>query len=406
MKKFFKLFVVFFSLCLCLNVRALKYETGELINVGEKATVDTELFTYTDFVFSDEVDSKGNGKIIFSSITNKSTEKIPVSINILLFNENLKNIGFLSYCSDLDYSSDFAQFKIASKQSVPFYINVTKRYFQKDDEKLKDDEIKNAKDVAFYAVLDDNKYCKTGGPTKYRGLTIEEIVSGKVVSNAKKRNDYFKLSVDFVHDVNAWKYVIAIVVVVIVSFVIQGAILNALYKRMHGKTTGLAYLPIGCNYVSMKLAFGNIVGKIYLIAFFVSVLLSFIKIGAIFLSILAIISLISFLIVIVKLITKKYDLLILDPSNKVVPMATEYVVGDNTSTSNNMNNNNNLSTNVYIMNNDVEIQNVQSVPEEKTVDLNYNDNGTSNFFNNSNENTTNNNSNDNNEGSDLTNLFK
>lgn len=306
MKKFVFGLLFVLSLSLLYNVNASSYYKGELIPVNSYATVDTDLFSYNEFIFN-----TNESKITFSGIRNKSSDKIPVSINMLLFDGEKKNIGFLSYCTEYDYSSEFSLKKIASGENLPFYINVTKKYFHKDNEKLKDDEILTAKDVKYVSVLDDNHYCKVGGPTKYKGLTIDEILNGKVNSNAKEKFDLYGFSLDFLGIVDVWKSVIIYGIVILVLLLIQGAILNSLYDRMYLKTSGLSYLPIGSNYISVKLAFGDIIGTIYIIALLGSIALCFVGIGVIFVSLLGIVSSFAFIIDIVKLITKKYDLLLI-----------------------------------------------------------------------------------------------
>ena len=306
MKKLYIFIVMILSLCVCLNVNAQSYKTGELIPVGTSATVDTDLFTYNDIVFNTT-----DGKVKFGSIRNNSNSKVPVSINILLFDKDKINIGFLSYCSTYDYSSDYSQVELGSKAVTPFYINVTKKYFHKEDEKLRDDEIITYNDVSYIAVLDDNHNCNTGGPTKYKGLTIEKILNGEVNSNAKERFDLYSFSVEFLNSADAWKTIIFIVLFILVIMIAQGMVLNALYERMYLKSSGWAYLPIGCNYISIKLAFGDLLGRIYLIAYLGSVLLSFVGIGTVLAILLSLVSTVAFIVVIFKLITKKYDLFLI-----------------------------------------------------------------------------------------------
>ena len=43
---------------------------------------------------------------------------------------NKKNIGFVTYCSDKDYSSNYSGFKLGSgKSNAPFSISVVSKYF-------------------------------------------------------------------------------------------------------------------------------------------------------------------------------------------------------------------------------------------------------------------------------------
>ena len=85
---------------------------------------------------------------------------------------------------------------------------------------------------------------------------------------------------------------------------------------MYAEKTALAYIPITNSYVCVKLAFGKIVSLIYIILFFVSIPLSFAGVGMIFSSLLGVFCSIAFIVVIIKLITKKYDLFYFEPSVK------------------------------------------------------------------------------------------
>lgn len=170
MKKitYYLLIILVFSISL--NVNAEDYKLNTLIPVNTKATVETDKFDYKNFMYDTNIDIKGNASIKFDSIQNNTLSKIAVSINVLLFDENQKNIGYLTYCTDKDVSSNYAGFKLRANQASPFTINVTKRYFV---------EGKTPSDVKFIAVRDENKYCQIGGYSNYNGLTLDEIINGK-----------------------------------------------------------------------------------------------------------------------------------------------------------------------------------------------------------------------------------
>lgn len=159
--------ILFFTIVV--DVRAEDYKVNTLIPVNTVASVETDKFDYKNFVFDSTIDEKGNATLKFEGIQNNTLSKTAISIDVLLFDENKKNIGYLTYCTDKDVSSDNAGFKIRANQIVPFTINVTDRYFV---------EGKAPKDVRFIAVRDENKYCQIGGYSNYKDLTIEEIVSG------------------------------------------------------------------------------------------------------------------------------------------------------------------------------------------------------------------------------------
>lgn len=166
MKKFMFLIVL---LLLPVMVYAEDYDVKTLIPVDTKVSVKTEKFDYNNFVYSSKVDDKGNGLITFESIKNNTVTKQPISINILLFDEGKKNIGFLTYCTDKDLDSGYSGYKLNGNGSANFSINVVSKYFVDN---------MSSKDVKYISVLDENKYCQIGGYDKYNGLTLEEIVNG------------------------------------------------------------------------------------------------------------------------------------------------------------------------------------------------------------------------------------
>ncbi len=172
------------------TVNATNYAVKTLIPVDTVATVGTDLFTYQDFSYQSAVDSKGNAKITFNQIVNRTNSKIPVSIDILLFNSDQKNIGFVTYCTDKDLDSEYNQFKLDKKQSTPFSITVTSRYFatyQYTENSVPKTEKYQAKDVKYIAVLDDNEYCKIGGYDNYKEMKLDEIV--KLTSSGQEGHD-------------------------------------------------------------------------------------------------------------------------------------------------------------------------------------------------------------------------
>lgn len=313
MKRFLKVLLFIFVFFCVANVNAQSYDVGTLIPVNNSATVETDTFTYNDINFNN-YDNSGYRLISFQSITRKSSgnSPIPISINVLLFDSNEKNIGYVTYCSEKDYDGDYSGYTIKSSQSSPFTIKLVKKYFVNKDDTLKSQYTFN--DIAYYSVLDDNHFCKVGGYDKYKGLTLEQINSGEL-SNAKTKKT-FNFS-DIIPSISGGVLVIIIsLLIVFIALFIFGSILNALYKRMYAEKTALAYIPIANSYVCVKLAFGKIVSLVYIILFFVSIPLSFVGIGMIFSSLLGVFCSIAFIVVIIKLITKKYDLFYFEPSVK------------------------------------------------------------------------------------------
>lgn len=167
------LFLLVFSFYV--SVKATSYPVKVMIPIDTVATVQTDSFEYQDFIYNSLLDDNGQATISFAQITNRTKDKIPVSINILLFNEKQENIGFLTYCTDRDWDSDYNKLKLESNQSIPFTIKVTSRYFSYKDEAKK--EKYSAGDVKYIAVLDDNKYCKVGGYDNYTGKRLEQIIN-------------------------------------------------------------------------------------------------------------------------------------------------------------------------------------------------------------------------------------
>lgn len=313
MKRFLKVLLFIFVFFYVANVNAQSYDVGTLIPVNNSATVETDTFTYNDINFNN-YDNSGYRLISFQSITRKSSgnSPIPISINVLLFDSEEKNIGYVTYCSEKDYDGDYSGYTIKSSQSSPFTIKLVKKYFVNKDDTLKSQYTFN--DIAYYSVLDDNHFCKVGGYDKYKGLTLEQINSGEL-SNAKTKT-VFNFS-DIIPSISGGVLVIVIsLLIVFIALFIFGSILNALYKRMYAEKTALAYIPITNSYVCVKLAFGKIISLIYIILFFISIPLSFAGVGMIFSSLLGVFCSIAFIVVIIKLITKKYDLFYFEPSVK------------------------------------------------------------------------------------------
>ena len=283
-------------------VFAQEYELNTLIPVDTVATVHTEKFLYQDFVYGSAVDAKGYGFITFSAIQNNTISKIPISINLLLFDEKQKNIGLLSYCTNKDLDSDYNGLKLSGKQSSPFSIAVTPRYFV---------EGKSSKDVRFIAVMDENRYCQVGGNSNYAGLSLEEIIENRKKTPSSKA-EILQKYFDMIQN-SVWiTYIVAIIVIsIILSFL--GSILNKLHRRMYGKTTTLASLPVTNAYIAAKMAFGSIVATVYFIICCISIALALVKIRF-FLSVCVCVFIASFVVVLLKLVTKKYELFYFEPT--------------------------------------------------------------------------------------------
>lgn len=203
MKKIKYCLLIILIFGISLRVNAEDYKLNTLIPVNTKATVETDKFDYKNFMYDTNIDIKGNASIKFDTIQNNTLSKIAVSINVLLFDENKKNIGYLTYCTDKDVSSNYAGFKLRANQASSFTISVTKRYFV---------EGKTPSDVKFIAVRDENKYCQIGGYSNYKGLTLEEIINGK--EETSNLPELPKL------DKNLFKYILYILIAIAVFGVV------------------------------------------------------------------------------------------------------------------------------------------------------------------------------------------
>lgn len=291
-KSLILLFILFVGIALPFNTYADVYKTGELIPLDTNASVTTDLFQY-DFVVGSSINEKGNSKITFSNIKNFSSDKVPVSINILLFDSEQKNIGFLTYCSEKDVSTEYAGYKLNGNGNTSFYINVVSRYFVDN---------KTAADVKYVSVLDENKYCHIGGYDKYAGLTIEQINNGDL--NMSEDAQLIQ-SLGFLK--NHLFMIISIILFVGFGILfIEGLIINTLHRKMYNHGSILAFLPITNMYLCVKLAFGSTFAIMYIIGLLLSGLLA--KVVPLLSVLVGGLGGLSFIVVIVKLVTKNYGL--------------------------------------------------------------------------------------------------
>ena len=384
---FLAVIVSFFTI----NVNAEELNT--LYPIDSVISIQTKNFSYSGMKFNSGVkDRNGYPVISFGSITNnsKSTKPIPISIDILMFDSSQKNIGFITYCSEKDLDTDYSGAVIRQKESLPFNLSIVNKYFVKE---------KSYSDVAYFSVLDDNEYCKVGAYDKYEGLTYEEIKNG-ITKNEKSPADKIN---DLIFSLGAGVGFIGVFIFILLFvYIIYGVILNALYKRMYAEKTVLAYLPFTNVYITIKLAFGSMIAKIYMILYFLSFGLVFLHLE-ILTAILSLVSGVAFILVIIKLITGKYDLLYFEPSvnntnnnvglneyNNYSNNVNNNVITDYTpdtsnsildlSYSNNTTNSSNISSNITIgSSNSIGIGDINS-----NIDANNNYNQNNNFNINSN----------------------
>lgn len=333
MKKFIYYLFIIVVLFTPIFVFGEEYKTSQLISVDTNATVSTEKFTYQDFSYRSSLDGSGNTIISFNSIINNTISKTPVSVNILLFDNDQKNIGIVTYCSNKDYGSNYEGFKLNGNQAAPFSIKISNnKYFVKG---------KGPGDVKYISILDENKYCKIGGYNNYEGLTVDEITNG-ISTDSKSELKLSKYLEEF-KESGVMGIVLPIAIALII-FIVYGTIINSLYKKIYSKSSFLAYIPVGNIFVTFQVSFGKIVAFIGTLLFVVSIGLFFMGIKFI-LYITSVLVLIAFLIVLIKLFTKKYDLLLLEPG---------------------------IQTNVSLENNNIEVNNTSIVDDsQKALDLSY-----------------------------------
>ena len=288
--KRFKVYIFIFVLTfLFLPIKAFAASTMELIPVGTNANVNTDLFEY-NFVFN-------TTDVNFSSIKNNTANKVPVSINILLFDENKKNIGYLTYCSDKDISSDYAGFKLNPSASTNFYIKVVPKYLVDGN---------NSSDIKYIAVQDENKYCRIGGYDKYKGLTLEQISGGRV---SAENNENVRLTQIKSFLKNNLLQIILITGFIIFGFIfILGLFINTLHRKIYNHGNILSFVPVANMYLCVKLSFGSTVGLVYVIALVASILLS--TIIPMLSTLVGLLGIVSFIVVIYKLLSKNYSLFI------------------------------------------------------------------------------------------------
>lgn len=280
---FLFLFMLFFG-----DVEAAEYKVGDLFAPKELATVKTDNFIYNNIYF--------DGKVVtFGEVKNLTDEKIPVSVSIGLFDASKKNIGIINYCSNEDYESDFSGLNLKKGQSTNFNVLVKNKYLKEEN---------SQGNISYLGIIDDNIYCKVGGATNYIGKSMEEI-KGQESLTVREVSGLDKLleMVLAIATLNG----IVFLVVSLVLYVLLGLLINNLHAKMYGNSTVLAFVPICNSYLLVKLSFGKMIAIGYLV---VAVL--FTMMGTIGTVLIAITNLVSLLIVIIKLVTKNYDLFIVN----------------------------------------------------------------------------------------------
>ena len=382
MKKGLYFILVLFFLFQLVSVNAVENSKLNLISKDSPSSLDTETFNYKNISFS-------NSRFNFESITNNTGKKLPVSINVLLFDKDKENIGFVTYCSEKDLDSEYAQYNLKPKQSTSFYINISKKYFV---------EGKSISDISYYSILDDNKYCHIGGYDKYKGKSYDQISKDLGSSTSvDDSNTQTNKIIEYFQNSDIKGKIIPIIIIVLI-LIFRGVITNILYKIMYADAPMLSYLPVGTDYVSIKLAFGDLVAKYFVISNIIVLALSFMEFFRAFAYIYAFIGIAGFIIVIIKLITKKYDMLMLT-KDKIKDITSDDVVVDDVEL---------LDDNTDDKKDDESTKIVDN-PEDQMVDISYTETKNSNEFPDFSRSVQDNNneqSNNSDGGSDLTNMFR
>ena len=107
LKNGIKILIVLIVGMICLPVYAADYKLGDVVPIEESISVTTELFAYEGITYTPTVSGKEYGRFSFKSIKNVSSSTATVSIDILLFDSKKENIGFVTYCSEQDFSGEY-----------------------------------------------------------------------------------------------------------------------------------------------------------------------------------------------------------------------------------------------------------------------------------------------------------
>ena len=293
MKKYIKFIFILFVFFYVCPVFAIQHITSEIIPISEVATVNTDTLLFYNMSYVSKVSGKDYGQFKFEYVKNNTDRKEYVGADILLFDMDKKNIGFLTYCSGNDVGSDYAQLELKGGDSSPFSINVTKKYFM---------EGKDSTNVSYYAILDANPYCQDGGYEKYVGLTMEEITNRRYATE----KSFFDVS--SLLDRTSLESFLRAIIFTFVSAFISGFFLNPLYKSMFNYSTVASYMPFFSHYVAMKLAFGEKLAKVYFASLIVSFLLLCFRILSSLYYLLIVVGFIALAIDIYKLVSRKYSM--------------------------------------------------------------------------------------------------
>ena len=301
MKKYLLLLLSFISIISFQDVCAKDYKMMELIPISDTATVETSEYIYRDFSYINEVDKEVYGVLKFDFVKNKRQDSRPLAVDILLFDKNKINIGFVAYCTIKDLKGEYAQITVNGDAGSPLTVFVDNSYLVKGHYK---DEI------AYVAVLDGNEKCYVGNHEKYAGLTIEEIRKGET-SPDWNENDFVNVF-SFILNVGIYTFLF-ILLLIMVLYVLFAVLINTLSKKMFDKKLSSRFIPIINLYHSLNIAFGRIVAIVGMVGIVLSIILIIFTSNWILFYIMIGVCIFSIIINIIKYFTKNYDLLFYDP---------------------------------------------------------------------------------------------
>ena len=239
------------------------HEKLELLPADQVSTVDLEDYLYRNFTYINEVDKQTYGVLKYEFVQNKRKDKQPLAVDVLLFDENKINIGFVAYCTTKDLAGEFAQVQVNGGGGSPLTVFVDSSYFVKGHTK---------EEIAYIAVLDDNDKCYVGNNNKYAGLTIEEIAAGKV-SPDWNENDFIN-TFSFILNVGIYTF-IGILLLIMGLYALFVALISFLNKKMFGKKPSLRWVPVINSIYSLNISFGRIVAIIGLLLLVGGIYLAF-----------------------------------------------------------------------------------------------------------------------------------
>ena len=302
MKKKYIIIILLFIFA-CINVQARENaEKMTLMSVDTPFDIDTSVFEYKSIKYNPNFENQKYGVIDIDSIYNKTDKKKPISFNIMLFDNKMDCIGYVSYCSTKEIDTDYSQSYIKSKEKTAVIIPVDSKYLLKGYKKT---------DVAYMVFVDDNSACKINDKDKYAGLTLYSIETGKISKKYNKNS--LENKTNEIINIGLPKF-LEILLIIGFIYTVLSFIISDLYNKMFNKDTVLAWIPVLNTIPSMRTAFGSIVAIIYFVFLLLSLFTAIALNSTSLLIIAVLILVVSILINLIKLFTGQYGLLYFDPT--------------------------------------------------------------------------------------------